>query len=75
MAREVIAKNRLARNIDHFAPHHAGYHNVHGYLQDIDFHLQTNVTTQDWLYLIWITFSLEVWSILAWTSNHETHKS
>lgn len=64
MARGVMLKNlnRLARNIDHFAPHDAGDHNVHGYLQDIDFHLQTNVITQD--RLIWITFSLEVWNVL-----------
>ncbi len=67
MSRGVMLKNlnRLARNIDHFAPHDAGDHNVHAYLQDIDFHLQTNVTTQDRLYLIWITSSLEVWSVLA----------
>lgn len=38
-----------------------GGHNIHTYLQDINFHLQRldSVTPQDWIYLIRITSSLE----------------
>ncbi|XP_058250038.1 uncharacterized protein LOC131355645 [Hemibagrus wyckioides] len=58
--------DKLARNIPTFTPNPMGGHDVHAYLQDIDFHLQTltNVTTRDKLYLLRITSSREVWSFL-----------
>ncbi|KAL1277415.1 hypothetical protein QQF64_024088 [Cirrhinus molitorella] len=51
--------DKLARNIPTFTPDPAGGHDVHAYLQDIDFHLQTvaNVSIRDRLYLIRITSS------------------
>ncbi|XP_057184542.1 uncharacterized protein LOC130551023 [Triplophysa rosa] len=47
-------------------PNPAGGHDVHAYLQDIDFHLETmvNVSTRDRLYLLRITSSREVRSFL-----------
>ncbi|XP_016326186.1 uncharacterized protein LOC107676187 [Sinocyclocheilus anshuiensis] len=58
--------DKLARNIPTFTPNPAGGHDVHAYLKDIDFHLQTvaNVTTRDRLYLLRITASREVRSFL-----------
>ncbi|XP_051574270.1 uncharacterized protein LOC127452689 [Myxocyprinus asiaticus] len=58
--------DKLARNIPTFTPSPAGGHDVHDYLKDIDFHLQTvaNVTTRDRLYLLRITASREVRSFL-----------
>ncbi|XP_026103085.1 uncharacterized protein LOC113074454 [Carassius auratus] len=58
--------DKLARNIPTFNPDPAGGHDIHAYLQDIDFHLQTvtNVTTWDKLYLLRITSSREVRSFL-----------
>ena len=58
--------DKLARNIPTFTPNPAGGHDVHSYLQDIDFHLQTvaNVTTWDKLYLLRITSSRDVRSFL-----------
>lgn len=54
--------DKLARNIPTFTPDTAGDHEVHAYLQDIDFHFQTmaNATTRDRLYLLRITSSHEV---------------
>uniref|UniRef100_A0A8C1QRP9 Uncharacterized protein n=1 Tax=Cyprinus carpio TaxID=7962 RepID=A0A8C1QRP9_CYPCA len=54
--------DKLARNIPTFNPDPAGGHDVHTYLQDIDFHLQTvaNVTALDKLYLLRITSSRDV---------------
>ncbi|KAI2646748.1 Pyridoxal 5'-phosphate synthase subunit PdxS [Labeo rohita] len=61
---EVILKelNRMARNIPAFTPELAGDHDVHAYLRDIDFFLQSwkCVNYQDRLYLLWITSSPEV---------------
>ncbi|XP_051574280.1 uncharacterized protein LOC127452710 [Myxocyprinus asiaticus] len=58
--------DKLARNIPTFTPSPTGGHDVHDYLKDIDFHLQTvaNVTTRDRLYLLRITASREVRSFL-----------
>ncbi|XP_028847214.1 uncharacterized protein LOC114796870 [Denticeps clupeoides] len=58
--------DKLARNIPIFTPNPAGGHDVHSYLDDVDFHLQTvaNVTTRDKLYLLRITASREVRSFL-----------
>ncbi|XP_028817151.1 uncharacterized protein LOC114768880 [Denticeps clupeoides] len=58
--------DKLARNIPIFTPNPAGGHDVHSYLDDVDFHLQTvaNVTTRDRLYLLRITASHEVRSFL-----------
>uniref|UniRef100_A0AAY4B215 Retrotransposon gag domain-containing protein n=1 Tax=Denticeps clupeoides TaxID=299321 RepID=A0AAY4B215_9TELE len=58
--------DKLARNIPIFTPNPAGGHDVHSYLDDVDFHLQTvaNVTTRDRLYLLRITASREVRSFL-----------
>ena len=57
----------MARQIPAFTPELAGDHNVHAYLRDIDFHLQSlmSVHHQDRLYLIWITSSPEVQRFLA----------
>uniref|UniRef100_A0A8C1JI79 Uncharacterized protein n=1 Tax=Cyprinus carpio TaxID=7962 RepID=A0A8C1JI79_CYPCA len=53
-------------NIPTFNPDPAGGHDIHAYLQDIDFHLRTvaNVTTWDKLYLLRITSSRQVRSFL-----------
>uniref|UniRef100_A0A8C2DC19 Peptidase A2 domain-containing protein n=1 Tax=Cyprinus carpio TaxID=7962 RepID=A0A8C2DC19_CYPCA len=58
--------DKLARNIPTFNPDPAGGHDVHAYLQDIDFHLQTvaNVTALDKLYLLRITSRRDVHRIL-----------
>ncbi|XDV41673.1 hypothetical protein PO909_010492 [Leuciscus waleckii] len=58
--------DKLARNIPTFNPNPAGGSDVHSYLQDIDFHLQTvaNVTTWDKLYLLRITSGRDVRSFL-----------
>ncbi|XP_057182656.1 uncharacterized protein LOC130549461, partial [Triplophysa rosa] len=58
--------DKLARNIPMFTPNPAGGHDVHAYVQDIDFHLETmvNVSTRDRLYLLRITSSREVRSFL-----------
>ncbi|XP_077104218.1 uncharacterized protein LOC143757155, partial [Siphateles boraxobius] len=58
--------DKLARNIPTFTPNPAGGHDVHTYLKDIDFHLQTvdNATTWDKLYLLRITSSRDVRSFL-----------
>uniref|UniRef100_A0A8C2PSI4 Retrotransposon gag domain-containing protein n=1 Tax=Cyprinus carpio TaxID=7962 RepID=A0A8C2PSI4_CYPCA len=58
--------DKLARNIPTFTPNPAGGHDVHAYLKDIDFHLQTvaNATARDRLYLLRITSSREVRSFL-----------
>ncbi|XP_077093810.1 uncharacterized protein LOC143745572 [Siphateles boraxobius] len=58
--------DKLARNIPTITPNPAGGHDVHAYLQDIDFHLHTipNVTTWDRLYLLRITSSHDVHSFL-----------
>ncbi|XP_056589779.1 uncharacterized protein si:ch211-149b19.4 isoform X1 [Triplophysa dalaica] len=58
--------DKLARNIPTFTPNPAGGHDVHAYLQDINFHLQNmaNVSTRDTLYLLRITSSREVRSFL-----------
>ncbi|XP_053367572.1 centrosome-associated protein CEP250-like [Clarias gariepinus] len=58
--------DKLARNIPVFTPNPAGGHDVHSYLNDVDFHLQTvtNATTRDRLYLLRITASREVRSFL-----------
>ncbi|XP_048858483.1 uncharacterized protein LOC125725659 [Brienomyrus brachyistius] len=58
--------DKVARNIDMFTPNPMGGHDIHAYLQDIDFHLQRldSVTNEDRVYLIRITSSLEVRSFL-----------
>ncbi|XP_046696001.1 uncharacterized protein LOC124379626 [Silurus meridionalis] len=58
--------DKLSRNIPTFTPDPAGGYNIHAYLQNIDFHLQTvaNVTTRDQLYLLRVTSSREVRSFL-----------
>ncbi|KAA0707576.1 hypothetical protein E1301_Tti014854 [Triplophysa tibetana] len=58
--------DKLARNIPTFTPNPAGGHDIHAYLQDINFHLKTmpNVPTGDRLYLLRITSSREVRSFL-----------
>ncbi|XP_051965510.1 uncharacterized protein LOC127631438, partial [Xyrauchen texanus] len=60
------ALDKLARNIPTFTPNPAGGHDVHAYLQDIDFHLHTvpNVTMRDRVYLLRITSSRDVRSFL-----------
>ncbi len=64
--------NRTARNIPAFTPELAGEHDVHAYLREIDFHLQswTSVKHQDRLYLLWITSSPEVRRLVARQSGH-----
>ncbi|XP_051982555.1 uncharacterized protein LOC127643739 [Xyrauchen texanus] len=59
--------NRMARHIPAFTPELAGDHDVHAYLRDIDFHLQSlmSVNHQDRLHLIWITSSPELRRFLA----------
>ncbi|XP_048861245.1 myosin-11-like [Brienomyrus brachyistius] len=58
--------DKVARNINTFIPNPRGGHDIHAYLQDIDFHLQRldRVTNEDRVYLIRITSSLEVRSFL-----------
>ncbi|CAM4730064.1 unnamed protein product [Leuciscus chuanchicus] len=58
--------DKLARNIPTFNPNPAGGNDVHSYLTDIEFHLQTvdNVTTWDKLYLLRITSGRIVRSFL-----------
>ncbi|XP_053090601.1 uncharacterized protein LOC128318436 [Pangasianodon hypophthalmus] len=58
--------DKRAKNINKFTPNHEGGHDIHAYLQDIDFHLQMmpQVTTRDRLYLLRRTSSLEVRSFL-----------
>ncbi|CAM4610264.1 unnamed protein product [Leuciscus chuanchicus] len=58
--------DKLARNIPMFDPDSAGGRDVHAYLRDIDFHMQTvaNVTAWDNLYLLRITASSDVRSFL-----------
>ncbi|KAG1941082.1 hypothetical protein F2P79_016241 [Pimephales promelas] len=58
--------DKLARNIPTFTPNPAGGHDVHAYLKDIDFHLNTvpHVTPWDRLYLVRITSSRDVRSFL-----------
>ncbi|ROJ66315.1 hypothetical protein DPX16_16578 [Anabarilius grahami] len=58
---------RIAKHIPAFTPELAGDHDVHGYLRDIDFHLQylTSATHQDRLFLLWITSGPEVRRFLA----------
>ncbi|XP_052404248.1 uncharacterized protein LOC127950896 [Carassius gibelio] len=58
--------DELARNIPTFTPNPAGGNDVHAYLKDIDFHLQTvaNATARDRFYLLRITSSREVRSFL-----------
>ena len=59
--------DKLARNIPAFNPSPAGgSSDVHSYLTDIDFHLQTvaNITTWDKLYLLRITSNRAVRSFL-----------
>lgn len=58
--------DKLARNIPPFTPNPAGGHDIHTYLQDVNFHLQLwpTVTTRDRLYLLRITSSREVRSFL-----------
>ncbi|KAL0194695.1 hypothetical protein M9458_008267, partial [Cirrhinus mrigala] len=64
--------NRMARNIPAFTPELAGDHDVHAYLRDIDFFLQSwkCVNHQDRLYLLWITSSPEVRRFLARQPGH-----
>ncbi|KAL0150775.1 hypothetical protein M9458_053933 [Cirrhinus mrigala] len=64
--------NRMARNIPAFTPELAGDHDVHAYLRDIDFFLQSwkCVNYQDRLYLLWITSSPEVRRFLARQPGH-----
>ncbi len=64
--------NRMARNIPAFTPELAGEHDVHAYLREIDFYLQsrTSVNHQDKLYLLWITCSPEVRRFLARQPGH-----
>uniref|UniRef100_A0A671S101 Uncharacterized protein n=1 Tax=Sinocyclocheilus anshuiensis TaxID=1608454 RepID=A0A671S101_9TELE len=64
--------NRMARNILAFTPELVGDNDVHAYLQDIGFHLQswTSVNHQDRLYLLWITPSPEVRRFLAQQPGH-----
>ncbi len=64
--------NRMARNIPAFTPELAGEHDVHAYLREIDFYLQswTSVNHQDRLYLLWITCSPEVRCFLARQTGH-----
>ncbi|KAK2827460.1 hypothetical protein Q7C36_018386 [Tachysurus vachellii] len=61
-----FSRNPAFQNIPTFMPDPAGGNDIHAYLQDIDFHLQTvaNVTTRDQLYLLRITSSREVRSFL-----------
>lgn len=61
----------MARNIPTFIPNPTAGNNVHTYLQDIDFHLQTmdGTTMRDKLYLLIITSSHEVRSFLDRQSN------
>lgn len=58
--------DKLSRHIPTFSPDPAGGHDVHTYLRDIDFHLQTiaNVNTFDILYLLRITSSRDVHNFL-----------
>ncbi|CAM4530039.1 unnamed protein product [Leuciscus chuanchicus] len=58
--------DKLARNIPMFDPDSAEGRDVHAYLKDIDFHLQTvaNMTAWDNLYLLRITASSDVRSFL-----------
>ncbi|XP_052413623.1 uncharacterized protein LOC127958695 [Carassius gibelio] len=58
--------DKLARSIPTFNPDPAGGHDVHAYLLDIDFHLQTltNVTDVNTLYLLKITSSRDVHCVL-----------
>ncbi|KAL0182296.1 hypothetical protein M9458_021671, partial [Cirrhinus mrigala] len=64
--------NRMARNIPAFTPELAGDHDVHAYLRDIDFFVQSwkCVNYQDRLYLLWITSSPEVRRFLARQPGH-----
>ncbi|XP_052011045.1 uncharacterized protein LOC127663487, partial [Xyrauchen texanus] len=75
MARAEIHLDKLARNIPTFTPNPAGGHDVHAYLQDIDFHLHTvpNVTMRDRVYLLRIMSSRDVRSFLD--RQQETVKS
>ncbi|KAL0180350.1 hypothetical protein M9458_025792, partial [Cirrhinus mrigala] len=62
----------LLKNIPAFTPELAGDHDVHAYLRDIDFFLQSGkcVNYQDRLYLLWITSSPEVRRFLARQPGH-----
>ncbi|KAI2647436.1 Dynein heavy chain-like protein [Labeo rohita] len=64
--------NRMARNIPAFTPELAGDHDVHAYMRDIEFFLQSwkCVNYQDRLYLLWITSSPEVRRFLARQPGH-----
>uniref|UniRef100_A0A673GI44 Retrotransposon gag domain-containing protein n=1 Tax=Sinocyclocheilus rhinocerous TaxID=307959 RepID=A0A673GI44_9TELE len=64
--------NRMARNIPAFTPELAGDHDVHAYLRDIDFYLQswTSANHQDRFYLLWITSSPEVRRFMAQQPGH-----
>ncbi|KAL0152619.1 hypothetical protein M9458_052342 [Cirrhinus mrigala] len=64
--------NRMARNIPAFTPELAGDHDVHAYMRDIDFFLQSwkCVNHQDRFYLLWITSSPEVRRFLARQPGH-----
>ncbi|KAL0154194.1 hypothetical protein M9458_050501, partial [Cirrhinus mrigala] len=64
--------NRMARNIPAFTPELAGDHDVHAYMRDIDFFLQSwkCMNHQDRLYLLWITSSPEVRRFLARQPGH-----
>ncbi|XP_016116149.1 uncharacterized protein [Sinocyclocheilus grahami] len=68
----LIDLNRMARNIPAFTPELAGDHDVHAYLRDIDFYLQswTSVSHHDRLYLLWITSSPEVRRFMARQPGH-----
>ncbi|KAL0173895.1 hypothetical protein M9458_029863, partial [Cirrhinus mrigala] len=64
--------NRMARNIPAFTPELSGNHDVHAYMRDIEFFLQSwkCVNHQDRLYLLWITSSPEVRRFLARQPGH-----
>lgn len=68
--------DKLARNIPTFTPNLAGGHDMHAYLQHIDFLLQNvaNVIAWDRLYLLRITSSRDVQSFIDW-SNQTTSMS
>lgn len=57
--------DKVPSNINTFTPSPTGAHDIHAYLQDIDFYLQRldNVTTQD-IICLKIISSLEVQSFL-----------
>uniref|UniRef100_A0A667ZPK5 Retrotransposon gag domain-containing protein n=1 Tax=Myripristis murdjan TaxID=586833 RepID=A0A667ZPK5_9TELE len=58
--------DRVARNINTFTPSPSGGHDVHAYLQDVEYHAGQlpQATDEDRLHLIRITSSLEVRSFL-----------